>query len=236
MNADGSDIYQLTNNQGEDGNPAWSPDGEKIAFTSNRTGNRDIFIIDIPFTVKAEEETEDTQLEDKTGKELTEVPKVIGEGGYIEKDSYVGNGENLYVGDSERNNMCKGFVSFDITGFSRKTIEEAVLTFKSTEISNNPSDLGDLVVAAHWYGDNPIVMIDYDSTGVPLQSFDVPDFECRNDALKSELQKAIDELDEGRTRFQILIYFKSNNSNGNGTVDGWEYDQEDIKLGITISE
>ena len=96
--------------------------------------------------------------------------------------------------------------------------------------------MGDLIIAVLWYGDNPLVMIDYDSMGTPLQSFNIPDFKCSNDSLKSELQKAIDELDEDKTRFQVVIYFKSYISNENGTADGWEYDQDNIKLEIGISE
>ena len=36
MNADGSGQTRLTNNPAADGEPAWSPDGTKIAFTSDR--------------------------------------------------------------------------------------------------------------------------------------------------------------------------------------------------------
>ncbi|HSX41531.1 MAG TPA: DUF5050 domain-containing protein [Candidatus Saccharimonadales bacterium] len=42
-NADGSDLTRLTNDSGFDYNPAWSPDGTKIAFYSNRTGNYEIY-------------------------------------------------------------------------------------------------------------------------------------------------------------------------------------------------
>ena len=42
MNADGSEPMRLTRNRGDDASPAWSPDGRRIVFASNRN-NRDRF-------------------------------------------------------------------------------------------------------------------------------------------------------------------------------------------------
>jgi Tol biopolymer transport system component len=43
MNPDGSDQTRLTNNTAKDFSPAFSPDGKKIVFASDRGGNEDIY-------------------------------------------------------------------------------------------------------------------------------------------------------------------------------------------------
>ena len=45
MNADGSNVVQLTHNDVNDGYPTWSPDGTEIAFHSNRDGDSEIYIM-----------------------------------------------------------------------------------------------------------------------------------------------------------------------------------------------
>lgn len=45
MNADGSNVTQLTNHPANDLIPAWSPDGRKIAFTSTRDGNANVYVM-----------------------------------------------------------------------------------------------------------------------------------------------------------------------------------------------
>jgi len=48
MNADGTELINLTNKKGGDGGPSWSPNGKKIAFISSRYlnyGNFNIFLV-----------------------------------------------------------------------------------------------------------------------------------------------------------------------------------------------
>jgi Tol biopolymer transport system component len=47
VNADGSGLKQLMNIPGADLEPAWSPDGKRIAFTSIRDGNNQIYLFDV---------------------------------------------------------------------------------------------------------------------------------------------------------------------------------------------
>ena len=40
------DIRRLTDNSGDDWFPSWAPDGQSIAFTSDRNGNDEIYVMD----------------------------------------------------------------------------------------------------------------------------------------------------------------------------------------------
>jgi Tol biopolymer transport system component len=46
MDSDGANAKKLTDSSGDDIEGAWSPDGSKIAFSSDRAGNFDIFVMD----------------------------------------------------------------------------------------------------------------------------------------------------------------------------------------------
>ena len=46
MDADGRNLVRLTQGPASDGSPAWSPDGTKIAFASNRNGRFDVYVMD----------------------------------------------------------------------------------------------------------------------------------------------------------------------------------------------
>ena len=46
MDADGSNVRQLTRHEAVDARPVWSSDGTKIAFASRRDGNQEIYVMD----------------------------------------------------------------------------------------------------------------------------------------------------------------------------------------------
>jgi TolB protein len=45
MNADGTKVTRLTDDPAADVDPAWSPDGTKIAFSSGRDENPKIYVM-----------------------------------------------------------------------------------------------------------------------------------------------------------------------------------------------
>ncbi len=47
MNADGSESVPVSATGADDAGPIWSPDGQKLAFVSQRDGNKEIYVMDI---------------------------------------------------------------------------------------------------------------------------------------------------------------------------------------------
>lgn len=54
VNPDGSNMASLTENPDFDGYPTWSPDGQKIAFISNKKGSSRLFLMDADGSNKTE--------------------------------------------------------------------------------------------------------------------------------------------------------------------------------------
>ena len=84
MNEDGTGIKQLTNVPGADFDPDWSPDGEKIAFTSIRDGNKQIYTVDLESLAVTRLSTLDVNVENSQpawspdGEEIAYLVKRVG--------------------------------------------------------------------------------------------------------------------------------------------------------------
>ena len=69
MNSDGSGQTRLTHNSVSDYHPSWSPDGSRIAFTSNRDGTEsEIYVMN-------SDGFEQTRLTDNSG--VGQFPKLV---------------------------------------------------------------------------------------------------------------------------------------------------------------
>jgi len=158
--------------------------------------------------------------------------KKTDEGGYLEYGGQTYPGGNVYAGDSDNNRPCMGFISFDITGLSGKTVLSAALTFSGASVHDNPlSYLDSLWINIVEWGAEPIVQSDFNLVGVAVQSFTNPSITCSSETLKSELQKAINA---GKSRFQIRVHFSGLYTDNDNRKDGWEYTQASINLNITV--
>ena len=111
MNADGSAQTRLTNNPALDFAPAWSPDGTKIAFTTDRDGSYQIYTMNADGSQQTRVTQDPT---DSTKPDWQPIPgpqrsdyknaaqfckaehDFLGEGGFGKKYGTNGNGANAY--------------------------------------------------------------------------------------------------------------------------------------------
>ena len=159
--------------------------------------------------------------------------KVTAEGGYVEKDGVINAGGCLYAGDSASNKQVFGFISFDISSLSGKTIQSANAVFSLSQQWGNPLSIFDqLALNELYWGPRAIQNSDAFTAGNVLQLFGSSTFSCSNAALKTALQNAINA---GRPRFQLRIHFTGPLTGNPGAWDGWEYQQSNVKLSITYN-
>ena len=169
----------------------------------------------------------------KTVKTVNLTP-VTAEGGNIVQGDKAYPGGLVYVGDLDIKNPIRGYISYDTAVLSGATIESATLTFKVKGVLGNPSSLGELWIGVVDWGAHPIILSDFDLSGVPIQSFPASgdgNLTCNSAVLKSQLQNV---ANSGKTRFQIRIHF-SVLTDDDSITDDWIYNQSDVSLNVTYT-
>jgi len=182
---------------------------------------------------KGGEATKSVDLDVKQASVKAVLAKVESESGCVRNDNNVFEGWQFGVGDDSFNLAYRGFVSFDIYGLAGATIQDAVLTMNKSG-GWDTSHLGQLWIGAVDYGAHPLIVQDYDLTGVPLQSFPAnasANVTCNSAALKTQLQNAINA---GKSRFQIRLHFSAPTDN-DGAMDYWIYDDDGVNFNITYT-
>ena len=94
MDADGSNERRLTFHPKNDGRAAWSPDGQHIAFSSSRSGNREIYIMEIT------SRTIRQLTKNEAGEAYASTPNWSPDGQHIVHEQILtGGGRHIYITD-----------------------------------------------------------------------------------------------------------------------------------------
>ena len=99
MDADGSNLRNVTQHPTDDGNVAWSPDGGFLVFSSSRNGYTDIYTLELATGVL-------TQLTDNSKEDgLSDAPNWSPDGRQIAYEHVVpGQGRHVYIMDADGSN------------------------------------------------------------------------------------------------------------------------------------
>ena len=152
MNADGSNLRQLTTGGLDDGNPSWSPDGEKIAFERYVDGS--------PFPY--------LHVMDADGSNLRQV--MFGPENWSQEPAWSPNGEQIafhkYTTKEIRNNPVSEIFVIDADGTDLRQLTNTQLPFDGTNSSPTWSPGGEQVAygSSKWFEDDAIVILDADGT------------------------------------------------------------------------
>ena len=190
-------------------------------------------------TEEAKEEKEQTP-ETKSGDEpqdknlaSTKLRVEIYESGYLIRNEEVLHKYDFiqYVGDTDHNNPCKGFISYDITPLAGVTIESAILTLAPFRGGGDPSSFYPICLYATSWGTRSLTQSDFALAGILVGQSYSENIECTTDSLKDELQRAIDD---GKDRFQLMFYFTGIETDSDNQWDGWSYSAQADDLGHFI--
>jgi hypothetical protein len=176
-------------------------------------------------TVEEIEEIEDLEEEDTTVQaveQTIELSVEIHECGYLIENEEVLHKYDFiqYVGDTENNNHCKGFISYNLSPLLGTTVNSAVFKISPFVEQGNPSSFYPISFYAAEWGQRPILSSDFNLSGTLFHQSNTKDINCNSIDLKNELQSAINN---GKSRFQIIFYFTGVESDNDNEWDGWTY-------------
>lgn len=169
--------------------------------------------------------------------QLSPIPS---QSGQIIKDQEVKSPACAYAGDSNTNRIVRGFISFDIGDLDGIPIKTAELRLAEPRVWGDPAFLhgtiGLWVGVVRW-GDRPLVLADYNLSGVGIRSFTTYDITLASVAgqptklFVDELQK---NINDGMNRLQVRLHFASEVSDSDSQWDGVEYQLNTISLYLTF--
>lgn len=136
---------------------------------------------------------------------LTTVPN---ETGCVSKDRSVVDKTRIHVGKHVGDKNYTGYISFDISSFSGKSLESVKLYLHSSGGGFPLELLGDLKVGIIEYGTGGLTasVVGLPSSTIGSFHHSTEIIEIENDVLKNILQS---KIDEGKSRFQVKLYWSN---------------------------
>ncbi len=163
---------------------------------------------------------------------VTDLAIVANECGYLEggDDGRIYNNPTIYVGDSNLDRACYGYVSFDASEIEGSRILNAKLSFTLNEKFGNPNPLGNIRVFIGYYGTGLIDRDDWWTRTWLIYESANPTFTIDSEELKEKIQESIDS---GKDRIQFILRYPHDTfTDFDGNWDGIAYKGSDIKLTI----
>jgi hypothetical protein len=195
-----------------------NPDINPVKWTMpTSAANYDITVLVDDGNGGTAERTETFEVLDIPSQSLAQVSG----GGSIIKDYMAVPQSIASVGDFVTNKPERGYLSFDISSLSGKTVVSAEMKFNSYSENADPYSLIEKIwLEAVYWGNDDIKLADFYLQGVMLGEYDIPTFTCSSQKLVDELNKAIDN---GHAKFQVRLRHKGYASDNDNTKDVLSY-------------
>ncbi|MBC8386442.1 MAG: hypothetical protein H8E13_00070 [Actinobacteria bacterium] len=172
------------------------------------------------------------EMEDIPEPTIVTLSPVRDETGCVSADGSLVNRSEILVGHSENGNDYRGYISFDISDLSGKTIDFASLKLQNPQIFEPRAPLRDFRIGIIEYGTGLLSSSVVGIPGTPIASLPntTSNVELSNDKLINGLQSSING---GKIRFQITLYWSSQEAYVDFANHGNLYWKENTSLLVT---